>query len=218
MSTYPLHKTQSIYRALTLTQLLTVAPLLALVVGAPAPAPQETEFPPPTFPENNNFTKTTEGAKPNQGAHVLLSNSFARISGLSGPGSVVTGKGLAWYTSSLTTGNGGYQDPNYYWCFRGIKENFPPFGNWMNFHDMFERNQFTTMVKYDSGPEQGAIYNAILQAAQESKVDARLILAVIMQEVPFPSPSSHSIHCTNSPSPPAMSASDAQTTESKTAV
>ena len=88
----------------------------------------------------------------------------------------------------------------------------------MNFHDMFERNQFTTMVKYDSGPEQGAIYNAILQAAQESKVDARLILAVIMQEVPFPSSSSRSIRCTNSPSPPAMSASDARTMGSKTAV
>ena len=130
---------------------------------------------------------------------------------------MVTGKGLAWYSSSLTVGNKGYQDPNYYWCFRGIKENFPPFGNWMNYHDMFERNQFTTMVKYDSGPEQGAIYNAILQAAQESKVDARLILAVIMQEVPFPS-SSRSIRCTNSPSPPAMSASDARTMGSKTAV
>lgn len=34
----------------------------------------------------------------------------------------------------------------------------------------------------DSGPEQGAIWNAIVTVSQESFVDARLILAVIMQE------------------------------------
>jgi len=143
---------------------------------------------PPTFPDNNNHTITTEGAKPNQGAHVLLSKSNAKVAPpLSGIGSVVTGKGLAWYNPSFTVGNKGYQDPSYYWCFRGIKENFPPIGNWMNFYDMFNLNQRTTMVRFDSGPEQGEIYNAIVRVSQEAKVDARLILAVIMQEVPFPS-------------------------------
>ena len=146
---------------------------------------------PPTFPDNNNHTITTEGAKPNQGAHVLLSKSNAKVAPpLSGIGSVVTGKGLAWYNPSFTVGNKGYQDPSYYWCFRGIKENFPPIGNWMNFYDMFNLNQRTTMVRFDSGPEQGEIYNAIVRVSQEAKVDARLILAVIMQEVPFPSSSS----------------------------
>ncbi|RPB00878.1 hypothetical protein L873DRAFT_1736036 [Choiromyces venosus 120613-1] len=176
--------------------LLAVAPLLALVVGAPASVAQASSTPsPPTFPENNNYTVTTEGAKPNQGAHALLSgaNAAKNFAALDGIGSVVTGKGLAWYDSSFTNGNGGYKDPKYYWCFRGIKENFPPIGNWMNFYDMFNLNQRTSMVSHDSGQEQGAIYDAIVKVSQEAKVDARLILAVIMQE------SSSNVHvpCTN---------------------
>lgn len=42
------------------------------------------------------------------------------------------------------------------------------------------------MVAVDSGPEQGAIYDAIVQVSNDAKVDARLILAVIMQEVCIP--------------------------------
>ncbi|CAZ84509.1 unnamed protein product [Tuber melanosporum] len=168
-----------------LTRAFVIAPLLALAVGTQIPILQETSLPsPPTFPENNNYIITTEGTKPNQGAHALLSGPgvgrfFAPISGI---GSEVTGKGLAWYNPSFTAGNRGYEDPSFYFCFSGIKENFPPIVNWMNFHDMFNLNQNTTLVHFDTGPEQGAIYDAIVQVSQEAKVDARLILAVIMQE------------------------------------
>lgn len=93
--------------------------------------------------------------------------------------------GLKWYNPSLTTGNKPYANPKYYYCFRGIKENFPPITNWMKFSEMFVFNQKTTLVHFDSGPEQGAIYDAILQVSREAKVDARLILAVIMQEVSY---------------------------------
>lgn len=154
---------------------------------AAAPAPAATSTPtPPTFPDNSNYTITTGGAKPSQGAHVIPPPTTNRLLvTLDGIGSVVTGDGLAWYNSDFTSGNSGYDDPTYYWCFRGIKENFPPITNWMDFYDMFNLNQQTSMVDYDSGPEQGAIYDAIVQVSQDAKVDARFILAVIMQEVCF---------------------------------
>lgn len=172
--------------------ILAAAPFLALVAGAPAPTASAAPKP-PTFPSNPDHLNTTTGARPGQGAHqLLLSNPPAlnssrfhnniALSAQDGIGSVVTGDGLAWYNGDFTVGGSGYQDPNYYYCFRGIKENFPSFNSWMNFYTMFDLNQFHTMVNYDSGPEQGAIYNAIVQVSQEAKVDARLILAVIMQE------------------------------------
>ena len=42
------------------------------------------------------------------------------------------------------------------------------------------------MVYEESGPIQGAIWNAIVQVSADSKVDARFILAIIMQEVLLP--------------------------------
>ncbi|RFU32374.1 Beta-glucosidase/Glucan 1,3-beta-glucosidase/Glucan endo-1,3-beta-D-glucosidase, partial [Scytalidium lignicola] len=97
-------------------------------------------------------------------------------------GPAVTGTGLNWYNPSFTVGNSGYQDPQYYYCFGGPASNFPPFANWMNFQDMFDLNQQTSMALEESGPIQGDIYNAIVEISQNSKVDARLILAIIMQE------------------------------------
>lgn len=47
------------------------------------------------------------------------------------------------------------------------------------------------MVYEESGPIQGDIWNAIVQVSADSKVDARFILAIIMQEVfspPFSTP------------------------------
>jgi glucan 1,3-beta-glucosidase len=95
----------------------------------------------------------------------------------------VTGPGLSWYDPTFTDGNAGYNDPQYYYCFSGPASNFPPFQNWMNFYTMFDLNQNTSMVYEESGPIQGDIYNAITQISQASLVDARLILAIVMQEV-----------------------------------
>ena len=138
---------------------------------------------PPSFPENNNYTVTDGGWKPNQGAHDATGGP-GTVSGFGGIGSSVqSANGLKWYNPSFSAGGKGYEDPNFYFCFHGIKENFPPIENWMNYNDMFVLNQQTTLVNFDSGPEQGAIYDAIVQVSQEAKVDARFILAVIMQEV-----------------------------------
>ena len=55
----------------------------------------------------------------------------------------------------------------------------------MNFYDMFDLNQNDQMVYEESGPIQGDIWNAIVSVSQNSRVDARFILAIIMQEVSY---------------------------------
>jgi glucan 1,3-beta-glucosidase len=57
----------------------------------------------------------------------------------------------------------------------------------MNFYAMFDLNQQDSMDYEESGPIQGDIWNAIVQVSADSKVDARFILAIIMQEVFIPS-------------------------------
>ena len=106
------------------------------------------------------------------------------LSPQNGEGSSVSGSGLDFYDPDFGDGQSGYRDPSTYQCFSGPASNFPPVSEWMDFNDMFSRNQqYSLAVVGDSGPEQGAIYNAIVQVSQDSKVDARLILAIILQEV-----------------------------------
>jgi hypothetical protein len=69
----------------------------------------------------------------------------------------------------------------------GNVSNLPPRSQWVNFYHMFGMNQAKAMAwtgNPASTPEQrGEIYNAILSISKASKVDPRLILAVIIQEV-----------------------------------
>jgi glucan 1,3-beta-glucosidase len=147
---------------------------------------------PPSFPDTNNYTITTAGTHGNQGAHAIahpnvvraakIADKLSTLQTRNGAGSSVSGSGLNWYTSSFSTGNSGYSDPQYYYCFGGSASDFPPFSNWMNFYAMFDLNQQDSMDYEESGPIQGDIWNAIVQVSADSKVDARFILAIIMQE------------------------------------
>jgi flagellum-specific peptidoglycan hydrolase FlgJ len=66
----------------------------------------------------------------------------------------------------------------------GRLSDFPLHSQWMNFVDMFNLNkQYSMSDSGSSGEQIGEIWNAILQVSQESKVDPRLILAVVIQEV-----------------------------------
>lgn len=170
---------------------LTISTILSILSNATAASVHG----PPTFTDSSKYTITTAGTHGNQGAHVITRPAIERavdiakaISPLkvrNGAGSVVTGAGLNWYTSNFNTGNAGYADTQYYYCFNGPASNFPPFGNWMNFYDMFDLNQQDSMVYEEDGPIQGDIWNAIVQVSANSLVDARFILAIIMQEVLF---------------------------------
>ncbi|KKK12676.1 putative exo-beta-1,3-glucanase [Aspergillus rambellii] len=116
--------------------------------------------------------------------HNTASSSSTGSGSSSGDGNsaVVTGNGLNWYSSSLTDGATAYEDPEYYYCFGGPAANFPPLANWMGFTAMFDLNQETSMAQVESGPIQGDIWNAIVEVSAAAKVDARLVLAVVMQE------------------------------------
>jgi len=67
---------------------------------------------------------------------------------------------------------------------------WPTKESWVSFEDMFNANKaimfsscgWNSWGADDSGPEVGAIYNAIQQVAGETKVDHRFILATIIQE------------------------------------
>lgn len=48
---------------------------------------------------------------------------------------------------------------------------------------MFDLNQQDSLNSEESGAIQGDLYNAIVQVSENAQVDARFILAIIMQEV-----------------------------------
>lgn len=135
-----------------------------------------------------------------------------------GNGNIVTGAGLSWYDPNFANGNAGYDDPQFYNCFGGPAANFPPMDNWMNYNDMFTLNQATNMVFEEDGPTQGDIYNAIQEISIAAQVDARLILAVVMQEVCCLPQSQLKNTKANVHSPAAAYSSYAQTTKSRIAV
>jgi glucan 1,3-beta-glucosidase len=80
-----------------------------------------------------------------------------------------------------------------YTCHSGGASNFPEVSNWMGFQDMFDLNQATSLSVEESGPIQGQLWNAILEVSQDSMIDPRLILAIIMQE----STGNVFVQCTN---------------------
>ena len=113
--------------------------------------------------------------------------TFKTLVAQNGASAVVTSAtGLSYYDPNFNDGTSGKSNPSSYTCYSGPASSFPPKSQWMNFAAMFNLNQQDSLVPVgDSGPEQGAIYNAIVSVSKASKVDARVILAVIIQEV-FP--------------------------------
>ena len=64
--------------------------------------------------------------------------------------------------------------------------------DWMSFNALWKLNEPTLQLS-NTAEQNKHIYEAIIQVSQESKVDARIILALIMQEVyiHYRSPSSY---------------------------
>ncbi|KAF8323959.1 hypothetical protein DL93DRAFT_2070113 [Clavulina sp. PMI_390] len=111
-----------------------------------------------------------------------IRSSFARGGPEWGIGSYVDNPtALAWYNSDLNAGTSGV-DPTAYTCFAGNVNSLPPISQWMSFTASWARQQQYSLGNFDTSTQQTQIHDAIVQVSQESKVDARLILAVIMQE------------------------------------
>lgn len=118
---------------------------------------------------------------------LALTTALPTLSPRNGPTATVTDPvALTYYQPDLTRGTPGYSVPNTYQCFSGPSSTFVqkiPFRNWMSFDAMFARNkQYSLLPVGDTPAEATAIHDAIVAVAQKSKVDARVILAVVIQE------------------------------------
>ena len=69
-----------------------------------------------------------------------------------------------------------------YECFGGKVDAYPSPEQWMTFDALYALNEPTLKLS-NSDDINKHIYDAIIQVSEESKVDARLILALVMQEV-----------------------------------
>jgi glucan 1,3-beta-glucosidase len=107
----------------------------------------------------------------------------APLAARDGSGAVTGAVGLGFYSPSLTLGTKGYPDPNTYTCYSGPASNFPAPSKWMSFDNMWTLLHSAALTPIgDSPAEVQAIKNAILSISSSAKVDARVILAVIVLE------------------------------------
>ncbi|KAK4946130.1 hypothetical protein LTR66_014324, partial [Elasticomyces elasticus] len=104
-----------------------------------------------------------------------------RGTGYGGTTKVTSPAGLAWYDPNL--GAGTATASTSYKCYHGGINSYPPMSSWMNFYDMFNHNKPTMLARNNNNDQWvGWMWDAITQTAAASNVDARLILAIVMQE------------------------------------
>lgn len=70
-----------------------------------------------------------------------------------------------------------------YSCVGSKAEDFPGMDEWLNFTQLWDINEPVITAANEGDEYNNDLKNAILEVASESKVDARLILSIIMQEV-----------------------------------
>lgn len=151
----------------------------AIVTADPYPPDATSAVPAPTgtlfFGNKGGNFQPSQTVK---GVHVdatggQVTNSNLAVTSIVNDDGVEPGKdAYTFYSGDGTTGDG-----------------WPAKSEWISFEDMFNNNKVEMSsscgnfkVPDDSGPEVGAIYNALQEVATETKVDHRFILAVMMQE------------------------------------
>ncbi|KAH8601169.1 hypothetical protein B0O99DRAFT_608181 [Bisporella sp. PMI_857] len=126
----------------------------------------------------------------NKSGNFMRNSSESAEFSIQATGGVVTG-GAA--VSSINNNDGIGAGSDRYVMYRGdgsLEAGWPTKDQWVSFEQMFNNNKVIMSQSCgwngwgadDSGPEIGAIYNAIQQIALETKVDHRFVLAVIIQE------------------------------------
>lgn len=100
-----------------------------------------------------------------------------------GTGAVTSAAGLKFYQSNFATGTSGYANPGTYTCFSGPASKFPAISNWISFNKMYALLKSVALIPIgDTQAQAQDIYNGIVSISQAAKVDARVILAVIVLE------------------------------------
>ncbi|KAK3080959.1 hypothetical protein LTS18_011566 [Coniosporium uncinatum] len=116
------------------------------------------------------------------------SRNVSHVRGAQTGGQVQSGAVARYDNDNINDGVGSGTDS--YTMYWGNGDSFPQKSQWVSFVDMFNNykphmfsscsNQFG--VPDNSGPEVGAIWDAIQQVSKETLIDHRFILAVVMQE------------------------------------
>jgi len=95
-----------------------------------------------------------------------------------------------WNNANIEDGVGdGVDKYVMYWGNGEVSSGWPAKSKWVSFDNMFNNNKNTMFSSCswfgqadNSGPEIGSIWNAIQQVSQQTGVDHRFVLAVILQE------------------------------------
>lgn len=102
-------------------------------------------------------------------------------------GAVSYTSGEKWYSSDFKSGSSPGDESSSYQCFHGDVDKYPSMNKWMSFNDMYHLNK-PAMMQSQSEDIVNHIHDAIVDVSKSSKLDARIILAIIMQEVRFKPP------------------------------
>lgn len=97
-------------------------------------------------------------------------------------GAVSYTSGEKWYSSNYKSGSSPSVESSSYKCFNGNVEKYPAMDEWLSFEEMYKLNK-PTMMQSQSEDIVNNIHKAIVDVSKASKLDARFILAIIMQEV-----------------------------------
>ena len=90
---------------------------------------------------------------------------------------------LAFYTSDPSSGAAGYPSHAAYTCYVGPATNFPPPSKWQSFTTLWNFQVTNALQPIgDSAAEIAALHDAIVAVAQTARIDARVILAVVLVE------------------------------------
>jgi glucan 1,3-beta-glucosidase len=95
---------------------------------------------------------------------------------------VTSETGLTFFTTDLNTG-ASLKSPDSYTCYGGPASNFPAQSEWASFNDLWTVQSSTNLNANGNTPADiSNLHDSILEVSAAAKVDARVILAMIIQE------------------------------------
>ncbi|RFU25437.1 hypothetical protein B7463_g10901, partial [Scytalidium lignicola] len=129
-----------------------------------------------------------------RGANLVLSSAIVK-SAANGAASVVTNAvALTFYNAAGTGPAGPTTQPDYV-CYSGPATSFPLMSTWIDFNDMWNINAVNQLNFFplDTAAIQADMKASILSVSEQSLIDSRFILAIVMQE----STGNVGVGCTN---------------------
>ena len=119
------------------------------------------------------------GSRPPVASHTSQPSTSYRPAGNDGP-AVLSPGGLDFYEANPNKGAKA-KEPFLYQCYKGPASKHPDIHSWITFDEMFDIN--TAIMARNDGPDLiRMIRESILRVSAAARVDARMVLAQVMQE------------------------------------